>query len=122
MFKDYLSHISNTVFRMYQHPFCPDWDALLSKILDRGHCLSVNRHTAIFSLGENTYEIWISNRWYACAELYRLNGESIQSHPKRPRFRTMRRLYQLTEALAYQEPATRGAALQDVNTGWLRRF
>lgn len=94
MFKDYLCHIANTIFRLYQHPFDEEWDRLLNEILDHGDCLSVGKYTATFWFNSNTYEVWINNRWYACAELYRINEACVFSNQQfRPRFRTMRRLH-----------------------------
>jgi hypothetical protein len=93
MFKDYLCHIANTAFGLYRHPFCQSWDALLNKILSEGRCLSADDYTATFSLDGDTYEIWTANHWCGCADLYRMNGDYAASHPKRPRFHTMRRLY-----------------------------
>lgn len=43
-----------------------------------------------------TYEVWVGNRWYAYGYLYTINGRHIKwCDAFRPRFRTMRRLYNL---------------------------
>ena len=94
MLKDYLSHIGNTIFGMYQHPFSKEWDKTLNKLLDKGECLLIEEHAAAFLLDGDVYRVWIENRWYSYANLHQINEQYVSIVTcVRPRFRTMRRLH-----------------------------
>lgn len=96
MFHDYLRHIGNTLFSMYQEPFNADWDAQLIKLMDEGKVISASRHCVTFSLHGQGYDVWVSNRWYSYGHLYEVNGQCVPKRLQyRPRFRTMRSLNQL---------------------------
>ncbi|EAA5549108.1 hypothetical protein LGA02_003862 [Salmonella enterica] len=104
MLMDYLCHIGNTLFCAYQLPFSQEWDDQLNKLLNEGVLLFANKHTATFSIGEHTVEIWIANRWYSFGEVHRLDGEYPPSSLNcRPRFRTMRRLHAAVKDHAARE-------------------
>ncbi|RTP91510.1 hypothetical protein [Enterobacter asburiae] len=94
MLKDYLSHIGNTLFGMYQHPFSKDWDQILNQLLDEGECLFVEEYTAAFWLDGDVYRVWLKNHRFGYANLYQFNENPLPSVAHvRPRFRTMRRLH-----------------------------
>ncbi|HCD7551345.1 TPA: hypothetical protein ND482_001645 [Citrobacter farmeri] len=105
--KDYLCHIARTFFHMYQQPFNELWDQKLLRALNAGEIIFVEKHTITFSCDGDVLQVWTSNRWYAYAYLYQLNGEYVDESLKaRPRFRTMRLLYEIERAVRIS-PVTR---------------
>ncbi|ENQ0912862.1 hypothetical protein ACENW9_000836 [Escherichia coli] len=106
---DYACHVANTVTAMYQQPFLKEWDDLLNKIIDEGLVVEVTELTIKFNYEGEEWEVWVGNRWYAYAHLWRKGDRLIQSNEEfRPRFRTMRRLRDLHLKL---HEAQRGDAL-----------
>lgn len=94
MFKDYLCHIGNTIFGLYQPPFSKEWDKTLNQLLDEGECLFVEEYTAAFWLDGDVYRVWLKNQWYGYAKLQQFNENPLPTAAHvRPRFRTMRRLH-----------------------------
>lgn len=94
MLKDYLCHISNTIFGSYQQPFSKEWDKTLNQLLDEGECFFAEEHAAAFWYEGNIYSVWIENRWYSYANLHQFNEQYIPvATHTRPRFSTMRRLH-----------------------------
>lgn len=102
-FKDYLFHVTHIVFRVgYGRPFSERWDRQLVRIINAGKVESVNKHTIVFSYGGDVFEVWTSNRWYAYAHLWSLNGKEIPENIQaRPRFSTMRELHEVVKAFDY---------------------
>lgn len=93
---DYLCHVFNTIFRLYQQPFLKEWDDMLNDILDKGLIMEVNELTIKFNYEGEIYLIWVGNRWYAYGYIHLIGDEYIKRNQKfRPRFRTMRRLHNL---------------------------
>lgn len=93
-----LGHFLRTLTRFYQKPFNKEWDTLLNKILDNGMELKVGKHTVEYNFEGCVYSIWISNRWYAYANLNAFNGNTLESCLEfRPKFKTMQRLYEVTK-------------------------
>lgn len=96
MLKDYLQHIGNTMFSMYQEPFSHDWDICLTRLMDEGEVITATQHLLVFSLHGKSYGVWTCNRWYSYGHLYEVNAQyAPREFQFRPRFRTMRRLNQL---------------------------
>ncbi|MGD1527192.1 hypothetical protein [Vibrio harveyi] len=59
--------------------------------------MEVGKHDVRFIFADgNTVDVWKSNRWYSYANLYKINGESIDEK-NRPSLETMWRFYELTE-------------------------
>ncbi|MGO3569154.1 MAG: hypothetical protein ACTIOQ_15080 [Serratia grimesii] len=96
MFNDYLRHICNTMFFMYQRSFNSGWDTRLNHLMNEGEIISVSRYRVTFSLHEQNYGVWVANRWYAFGHLDEVDGKgTLEDLQYRPRFSTMRRLNQL---------------------------
>ena len=87
---NWIYHILNTIFFMYQQPYNKDWDKKLNELLDEyGSNVVVSRYCA--TLGE--YDVWIANKWYAYGNAYMKNSVSVgRRYEFRPKFRTMLRL------------------------------
>jgi hypothetical protein len=107
LLQDCLSHSVNTVLVMYQAPFSEAWDRHLRRILAEGEITEINQHAVTFLYGGDVLEIWIANRWYFYAHLFRLNGECVERKLQaRPRFKTMRLLHGMVQKLT-PKPVTR---------------
>lgn len=91
-----ISHIGNTVFRMYQKPFSSDWDNRLNEAITHGKVVRAGDHTIEIKHNEILMSIWVSNRWYAFGNLHYINGKFVPEELQfRPRFKTMERLFTL---------------------------
>jgi hypothetical protein len=100
LIKDYLFHIGHTISLSYQFPFDEEWDRILNQILDNGTLLSVHAHHAEFLLEGVIFRVWIANRWYGYATLSSRDDRFLDRElQRRPRFRTMRRLHQITDVI-----------------------
>lgn len=95
--KDYLLHAARIVCGFYLHPFSKSWDKTLNRILDEGTVINATECTITIFTENIMVEIWIANRWHACAHAYLINGRDVPKNWVRPRFRTMRRLYALVQ-------------------------
>lgn len=101
--REWFRHLCCTVLRMYQQPYSHEWDVQLNRILDKGTVVEASTCTLTLHYEGMYYEVWTSNRWYAFGHLYRTGTQSDYERrrcamvPKkgwrRPRFRTMLRLW-----------------------------
>lgn len=95
-----LRHIANTIFGMYQSPFCPMWDEVLNKIMEDCEVTEFSEHTITFGTKRGQVCVWCSNKWYAFGHVYRINDEWVGSeNERRPRFTTMQRLHRIHSRL-----------------------
>lgn len=100
-----MGHIVRTATGFYLWPFNNEWDKYLQRILREGELISAGKHTATFIIHNNTFEIWIANRWFGYGWLSGVNGWSQGVYAQfRPRFCTMYQLH-----LAVQEHQAREA-------------
>lgn len=91
-----VSHIGNTVFRMYQKPFSRDWDKRLNEVIEHGKVVRAGEHTIEIQHNGIVMSIWTSNRWYSFGNLHYINGKYVPEELQfRPRFKTMEKLWEL---------------------------
>lgn len=101
--REWFGHLCRTVLRMYQQPYSHGWDVQLNQLLDKGTVVEASTYTLTLHYEGMYYEVWTSNRWYAFGHIYRTGTQSDYERyrcamvPKkgwrRPRFRTMQRLW-----------------------------
>ncbi len=100
MIYEYMGHILNTVFGMYQQPFDKEWDSMLNMLIVFGTVVALNDYTVTFKYDDNHYTVWIGNKYYSYAWLrsYNYEYEPVQKG-LRPKFKTMLRLNKLVTKL-----------------------
>lgn len=114
--REWFGHFCRSVLRMYQQPYSHEWDKQLNQLIDKGAVTGVSAHTLTIRYAGTYYEIWTSNRWYAFGHLYRHGsqpaGRRSAMVPKgdwrRPRFRTMQRLWEVYESFSVEAGVFRG--------------
>lgn len=80
----------------YSYPFDRQWNATLERILEGGQLISSDECTALFVFEDQEWEVWVANRWYAYAHLYRKDKERLDRLLwARPRFKTMLQLHEV---------------------------
>ena len=67
MIYEYIGHILNTVFGMYQEPFDKEWDSMLTMLLVFGTVVELDDYTVTFKYDDNHYNVWIGNKYYSYA-------------------------------------------------------
>ncbi len=93
---DILRHCANTIFGMYQSPFCKMWDEALNKIMNECEVSEFDEHTITFGTKRGQICVWCSNKWYAFGHVYSVNDKHVGSeNDRRPRFSTMQRLHRI---------------------------
>lgn len=100
MIYDYMCHIFNTVFRLYQNPFNKKWDALLNMLMVFGTVVEFDEYAVTFEYNDNRYTVWIENRYYSYAWLHGCSRKyTADERHMRPKFKTMLRLNKLVAKL-----------------------
>lgn len=91
---EYIKHIANTIFGMYQVPYSEEWDRELNDIMDSGRVIETSDCTITYLYKGNAMSIWTANRWYAFGHLERVNDSCVgKKFQKRPKFKTMLKLW-----------------------------
>lgn len=90
----YIGHCLNTIFRMYQEPYCEEWDILLNKLIDSDSYMNISGYgyTATFKHKDKTHVVWIQNKYYGYACPYSYDVRSSVGDSVRPKFKTMLKL------------------------------
>lgn len=101
--REWFGHFCRSVFRMYLYPYSGAWDSELNRMLDKGTVVEAGTHTLTLHYEGMYYVVWTSNRWYAFGHLYQTGTQSDyeryrcaevpRTDWRRPRFRTMQRLW-----------------------------
>jgi len=95
-----LRHVGNTIFGMYQHPFCQLWDDSLNKIINECEVVELSEYTMTFGTTSGQICVWCANRWYAFGHVYSVNDKCVGSeNERRPRFSTMQKLQRIHSRL-----------------------
>lgn len=80
----------------YNYPFDRQWNAILERILEDGQLISSDECIALFIFEDQEWEVWVANRWYAYAHLYRKGHLRLDKNLwARPRFKTMLQLHEV---------------------------
>ena len=96
MIYEYIGHMLNTVFGMYQEPFDKEWDSMLTMLLVFGTVVALDDYVVTFKYDDNHYTVWIGNKYYSYAWLHMsASGKKYT----RPKFKTMLRLNKLVTKL-----------------------
>lgn len=96
----YIGHILRIIFDIYQNPFNKKWDALLNMLIVFGTVVEFDEYDITFEYNDNRYTVWIENKYYSYAWLYRYNGQYTADERRvRPKFKTMLRLNKLVTKL-----------------------
>lgn len=91
---EFIKHIANTVFGMYQEPFSEKWDLELNEIMDTGRVIQTSDCTITYMHKGNAITVWAANKWYSFGHLVRVNGKEVgKKFQSRPRFKTMLKLW-----------------------------
>ena len=96
MIYEYIGHILNTLFGMYQEPFDKEWDSMLTMLIVFGTVVALDDYTITFKYGDDHYNVWIGNKYYSYAWLYMRASDRKRTRPK---FKTMLRLNKLVTKL-----------------------
>lgn len=92
----YFSHGLRLIFGTHQQKFCPEWDALLNKIMQQGEVVSSSNCTLTFKYSGREYQVWTANEFYSYGHIYRLDSNDVDSENyRRPALKTMITLHRI---------------------------
>lgn len=93
---DYIGHAFRTITGFYLKPFSEEWDLKLNDIIDRGDIIECSEYTIDFIYRDAVISVWIENKWYSFGYENSINGGRVPVEMQfRPRFKTMKRLWEV---------------------------
>lgn len=106
--REWFGHIFCTVCGYYQHAYAREWDALLNQLLDEGCVVGADAYTLTLRHEGTYYTVWTNNWMYGFGHLYRMGEDRYRmiripdEDWRRPRFRTMLRLWDVYARSRYR--------------------